>query len=301
MKIEAKNLKKRTRLDSYIGMAFPSISRSTIKKLVLSNVVTVNGEIPKFNKILVEGDEIEFKKEELENYINQNSSTEIIPTQMNIDILHEDESIIVVNKNEGMVVHPSYNHTDDTLMNGLVYYIQNKKEAFTRIRPVNRLDKETSGVILFSKNLESHNYYSSKFKKREVRKEYLAVIKGNFNDYLKGEGAVNINSYIGKSPEGFKYRISTDSLKSEFAETEVTLKNTFYYNEELFSLLKVIPHTGRTHQIRVHLESIGYPIVGDSIYNGYPFKRLLLHSHKLKLVNMQGTEIEFTAEPKNWI
>ena len=300
MEIKAENLKKRTRLDSYIGMVYPTLSRSTVKKLILSKVVKVNNEFTKFNKILVEGDLIMFDEQALQNYISQTTITEIEPVKIPLDIIFEDEDIIVLNKDEGVVVHPSYNHLNDTLMNGLIYHIQNSKSPFARIRPVNRLDKETSGIILFSKNLESHNFYSRQFKKREVTKEYLAVVKGDFKEELRSGNYAKVSGFIGKSPEGFRYRVATDSLKNEYAETDIYFKTYLYKDEYQFSHLKVIPHTGRTHQIRVHLASLGYPIVGDTLYNGMPYSRVLLHSHTLKIKNRVGEEQVFKAEPKNW-
>lgn len=300
MDIKAENLRKRTRLDSYIGIVYPTLSRSTVKKLILSKVVKVNGEFTKFNKILVEGDLISFDEAALKEYIQSTSITEITPTKMELDIIFENEDVIVLNKDEGVVVHPSYNHAEDTLMNGLVYYIQNSKEPFSRIRPVNRLDKETSGVILFSKNLESHNYYSRQFKKRSVVKEYLAVVKGDFSEVLRGRNNIKVSGYISKSPEGFTYRVSIDSIRGEYAETDIYLKKVVSKDDIIFSYLRVIPHTGRTHQIRVHLNSLGFPIVGDTVYNGMPFKRVLLHSHILKVNDNDSKELVFTAEPKNW-
>lgn len=300
MEIKAENLKKRTRLDSYIGIVYPTLSRSTVKKLILSKVVKVNGEFTKFNKILVEGDLITFDEQALKDYIAQTTITEIEPVKMELDILFEDDNIIVVNKAEGVVVHPSYNHLNDTLMNGLIYHIQNSDSPFSRIRPVNRLDKETSGVILFSKNLESHNFYSRQFKKREVVKEYWAVVKGDFNDELRGQTFIKISGFIGKSPEGFRYRVAIDSLKNEYAETDIFFQKNLQMGEYEFSQLRVIPHTGRTHQIRVHLASLGYSIVGDTLYNGMPYNRVLLHSHTLRIKNMSGEELVFKAEPKNW-
>jgi 23S rRNA pseudouridine1911/1915/1917 synthase len=300
MEIKAENLKKRTRLDSYIGIVYPTLSRSTAKKLILNKVVKVNGEFTKFNKILVEGDIITFEKEALEQFITQTGVTEVIPVKMNLDIIFEDENIIVLNKDEGVVVHPSYNHLEDTLMNGLVYYIQDSDQPFQRIRPVNRLDKETSGVILFSKNLESHNFFSRQFKKRTVTKEYIAVVKGDFRKELDSKTHIKVSNFMAKSPEGFTYRISKDSTKSEYAETDIYFNKIIEKEGTTFSELKVVPHTGRTHQIRVHLKSIGYSIVGDTLYRGMEYSRVLLHSHTLKIKSFDNKEMVFTAEPKNW-
>jgi len=300
MDIKAENLRKRTRLDSYIGIVYPTLSRSTVKKLILGKVIKVNGEFTKFNKILIEGDLISFEEDALKEYIQNTSITEIIPTKMDLDIIFENEDVIVLNKDEGVVVHPSYNHLEDTLMNGLVYYIQNSKDPFSRIRPVNRLDRDTSGVILFSRNLESHNFYSRQFKKRSVTKEYLAVVRGDFSEILDGSDHIKLSGYIAKSPAGFIYRISKDSVRGEYAETDIFMQKIIEKDDMVFSHLRVIPHTGRTHQIRVHLNSLKFPIVGDTVYNGMPFKRVMLHSHKLKVKNYENEELTFTAEPKNW-
>lgn len=300
MEIKAENLNRRTRLDSYISMVQPTLSRTTVKKLILSKVIKVNNEFPKFNKILVEGDLITFDEDALKNYISQSSLTEIKPVEMPIDIIFEDDSLIVVNKDEGIVVHPSYNHLTDTLMNGLTYYILNSKNPFVKVRPVNRLDKETSGIILFSKDLVTHNFYTRQFKKREVVKEYLAVVKGDFLEVIGNRNSIKVSGFIGKSPEGYVYRVSTDSVRDEYAETDIYFKEHIYKEEEVYSLLKVVPHTGRTHQIRVHLNSLRFPIVGDSIYGGEEYGRVLLHSQALKVKDPDGNILTFSADPKRW-
>ncbi len=300
MEIKAENLNRRTRLDSYISMVQPTLSRTTVKKLILSKVVKVNNEFPKFNKILVEGDLITFDEQSLKNYISQSNLTEITPVEMPLDIVFEDENLIVVNKDEGIVVHPSYNHLTDTLMNGLTHYILNSKNPFVKVRPVNRLDKETSGIILFSKDLVTHNFYTRQFKKREVVKEYLAVVKGDFLEVIGNRNSIKVSGFIGKSPEGYVYRVSTDSVRDEYAETDIYFKENIYKDEEVYSLLKVVPHTGRTHQIRVHLNSLGFPIVGDSIYGGEEYSRVLLHSQTLKVKDPEGNILTFSANPKRW-
>lgn len=301
MKFNATNLNKRTRLDTYLSRIYPQISRSTSKKIINEGIVSINGTNPKFNKILVDGDVIEINEELLKKYSQDNNVNKVAVTEMKLDIVFEDKDIVVLNKDEGIVVHPSYNHLEDTLLNGLAYYIQEKGENFSRVRPVNRLDKETSGIIMFSKNLDAHNFYSKQFKRREVTKEYLAVVKGDFGEYLNGRDFIKVSTFISKSPEGYKYRVSTDSLKGEYSESDIYFLKSITINDEIFSLLKVFPLTGRTHQIRVHLEHLGFPIVGDSLYNGLSFTRLLLHSHTLKVKDPNGNYVTYTAEPKNWV
>lgn len=299
MTYNVQEIKNNTRIDQYLGIIFPNLSRSSIKRLILNKMVFLNDDNVKPNKILKVGDKIEVLEKNLPEFVEKYHLNEIEATDMPLDIIFENENIIVLNKQEGVVVHPSYNHINDTLMNGLTSYILKSSDPFVKIRPVNRLDKETSGVILFSKNLESHNFYTKQFKKREAVKEYKAIVKGDFTEELKGRPFIKLSGFIGKNPEGFTYRVSTNS-NDEYAETdiyfqELILKEDFYY-----SLLKVVPHTGRTHQIRVHLASLDYPIVGDSLYHGDQFKRVLLHSQTLKLKDQKGSEQVFTANPKNW-
>lgn len=300
MKNIIENIKPNTRIDLYIGELFPALSRSTVKKLILNEIVLLNNSKVKPNKVVKIGDEIEILEEKIPEFVEKLNLNEIEPTQMQIDIVFEDENLIVVNKDEGIVVHPSYNHLTDTLMNGLTHYILNSKNPFVKVRPVNRLDKETSGIILFSKDLVTHNFYTRQFKKREVVKEYLAVVKGDFLEVIGNRNSIKVSGFIGKSPEGYVYRVSTDSVRDEYAETDIYFKENIYKDEEVYSLLKVVPHTGRTHQIRVHLNSLGFPIVGDSIYGGEEYSRVLLHSQTLKVKDPEGNILTFSANPKRW-
>ncbi len=290
MTIKVENLKsKNNRMDDYLSQHFPEISRSTSKKLILNSLALLNSKKVKPNAKVKDGDEVFIDLDEIKKFVEKHDLTAITPVKMDLKIIFEDENTILINKDPGVVVHPVYMHNEDTLMNGLTYYIINSESPFVRIRPVNRLDKDTSGIVLFSKNLDAHNFYSKQFKKREVEKIYIAIVKGDFKKYLNGKNSLTISNFIAKNPRGFTYK-STRNDDGEYAET------TFYFesllerasdvslgNIETYSLIKVIPKTGRTHQIRVHLSEIGFPIVGDKLYNTDNFPQLLLHSKSLKM------------------
>ncbi len=301
--VKVENLKVKTRLDNFLASYFPNITRSTSKKIIIGELVMLNGKKAKPNAKLNEGDIVSIDLDGIREFIDTKDLKELIPVEMKLDIIFEDENTIILNKPSGVVVHPSYMHNEDSLMNGLTYYIIHKdKNPFTRIRPVHRLDRDTSGIILFSKNLDAHNFYSKQFKNREVEKTYITVVKGNFQKYLdhRGEEHAMVKSFISKDATNLIYK-STNSDKGDYAETEVHFAGLLG-EEQDYSLLRVLPHTGRTHQIRVHLHDLGYPILGDEAYGGEPFKRLMLHAWKLKFKLFEKDEfVAFeTAIPQEY-
>lgn len=303
MQITVEKLSRsRIRIDSYLSDSMAEISRSTVKKMILAGVVSLNGSVCKGKELVHEGDLIDINPDLLKEFVTITKVSQIVPVKMNLDIVYEDSNTIILNKDEGVVVHPSYNHLDDTLINGLVYYVLNSKDPLVKVRPVNRLDKETSGLIIFSKNLNAHNFYSRQFKRREVTKEYLAVVKGDFLEVMDGKDSIKVETFIGKNPEGYSYRVSLGSLKDEYAETDIYFLEHIEKDDTTYSLLRVLPQTGRTHQIRVHLSHLGFPIVGDTLYGGELYTRVLLHSKKLKIKTLEpeNPDIEIVANPKNW-
>jgi len=282
---EEKDLGKR--IDLFILEKDLTLTRTSAKKLIMEGLINLAGELVKPNYRLKIGDKVEYKQSESKSFIDSSDLTEISATKMPIDVIYEDKNIILVNKPAGLVVHPVYNHKADTLLNGLTYYFQQKREQ-VKVRPVHRLDKETSGVILFTKNKELNEFYSKLFENHELEKTYYAVAKGDFADFMdrKGRGGVfEYLTYISKDKTVDRAYFNTSKEKGLIARTKFYFSGYFKHahNDKVFSLVKVMPLTGRTHQIRVHLSSLGYPILGDLLYSRTPYKRMMLHAYSLKI------------------
>ena len=214
-------------------------------------------------------------------------NSNIIPVKMDLKILYEDESIIIVDKPANMPVHPSLNHYEDSLSNGIKYYF-NILELKRKIRPINRLDKNTSGIVIFAKN----EYIQDRLNK--YHKEYLAIVVGK----LLGSGI--IDKPIARKEDSIIERCIDSNGEKSITEYEVI--QNFKVNNTNLSLLKCILHTGRTHQIRVHMKSIGHPILGDTLYGNYSelINRQALHAYKICFIHpITKKEIEITSSIPN--
>lgn len=214
-------------------------------------------------------------------------NSNIIPVKMDLKILYEDESIIIVDKPANMPVHPSLNHYEDSLSNGIKYYF-NTLELKRKIRPINRLDKNTSGIVIFAKN----EYIQDRLNK--YHKEYLAIVVGK----LLGSGI--IDKPIARKEDSIIERCINNNGEKSITEYEVI--QNFKVNNTNLSLVKCILHTGRTHQIRVHMKSIGHPILGDTLYGNYSelINRQALHAYKISFIHpITKKEIEITSSIPN--
>lgn len=299
------NLNTPLRTDLYLISQIPELTRTSAKKIIMEGFVKVNGQKIRPNFKLANGYKVNVELNKAENLLNKDEFSRLTPTKMNLNIIYEDRQLIVINKRAGDVVHPVTGHTKDTLMNGLLYReIENSKgkNEVPRIRPVHRLDKDTSGVILFSKTKEAHEYYSKLFENREVEKTYFAVVKGDFRDYMlekTNREYFEIFTYIGRSNENRKQFYNTSQDKGLPARTKIYFEKYWVHpvkKDKIYSLLKLVPETGRTHQLRVHLNGIGFPILGDALYEGDNFSRLMLHAYSLKLkLYPKGKTGEFIA------
>lgn len=279
------------RLDIFISSK-SGMTRSRAKKLIQSGAVTVNSDPEtKTSRKLRGGDEVEL-------IIPDEAEGVLIPEDIPLDIIWEDEHIVVVNKPPSMVVYPAAGNRSGTLMNALVSRCNITATAGAPLRPgiVHRLDKETSGAIVIAKNDSSYHELVRQFKEREIEKHYLALISGSLK-----EDAGEINRAIGRSLSDRK-KMSTRTRKGKEALTRYEMIEAF----GPASLVKVRIITGRTHQIRVHFASIGHPVLGDRTYGKktslrigsrtVPFRRQMLHAHTIKLKHPATGEIrEFTA------
>lgn len=234
------------RIDKYL-IDILSISRNKIQKLIESNNILVNDKAIK-NSYIVRVDDIIKVNDIVEN-------TDILPENIPLDIIYEDEYLLVVNKPSGMVVHPALGHYSGTLVNALMYHTNLSNND---IRPgiVHRIDKDTSGLLLVAKNDDVHLFLSEELSKRKVNRKYIALVYGVINN-----DSGTIDAPIGRSIFDRKKMMVTD-INSKDAVTHFKVLER-YKNA---TLIECTLETGRTHQIRVHMEYIGYPIVNDPVY-----------------------------------
>jgi 23S rRNA pseudouridine1911/1915/1917 synthase len=246
---------KPRRIDKYLHDRFANFSRAMIQKQIAAGAVKVNGEIVKASFKLTPGDVIEMTLPEL-------PSKEIVPEELPLDIIYEDDDLIILNKQADMVVHPARGNTHGTLVNALAHYSSELSSGLGDFRPgvVHRLDRNTTGVMVVTKNDTALWKVAKQFENRTIKKDYLAVVHGT-----PDLTADKISAPLGIHPKvREKYAIRPETGKESVTFYEVLEEFRGY------SLIKCMPKTGRTHQIRVHLSYIKHPIVGDDMYGGKP-------------------------------
>ena len=219
--------------------------------------------------------------------IEKNKGTNIEPIAMDLDIVYEDSELLIINKEPFIVVHPTLKKVDKTLAHGIVHYFLEKTGNITVPRFYNRLDMNTSGLIVITKTAFAQAFLQDKV---DVKKKYLAIVKG-----VVEKDEFIIEEPIGRVGESLRREILSIEKGGQEAKTAVKVLKRF----EDYTLIECELFTGRTHQIRVHLSTMGHPIMGDELYDGLDLraKRQLLHAYKLKLVNPKTKEIqEFEAE-----
>lgn len=277
------------RLDKALVETVPDLSRTQIQRLIKEEQILVNGRSTKANLRLEGGEVVTINLPPVEE-------TELIPEDIPLDIRYEDSDILLINKPAGMVVHPAIGHPSGTLVNAVLGYCTDLAGISGEKRPgiVHRLDMDTSGLILVAKNDKALLHLQAQFKDRTVHKEYVALVEGQ----VQPPSAL-IDAPIGRDPRQRKKMavIRHRSAKSRPATTDYRTETTF----DEYTLLSCVLHTGRTHQIRVHLAYIGNPIVGDTIYGRrkqkIKLKRQFLHASRLVFKRPSDDQpLEFTAE-----
>lgn len=261
------------RLDRYLAKQFPEYSRSQIQKWIDQGNILVNDQRVKTKYMVNQGDIVSIQEPELE-------VLSIDPEPIDLDIIYEDQDLIIINKPQGMVVHPSAGHDTGTLVNGLMYYTKQLSLVNGEFRPgiVHRIDKDTSGLLVVAKNDATHRYLSEQLKDKKPERTYYALVHGII-PHKEG----TIKAPIGRSPKDRKKQAVVAQGRDAVTHFEVI--ETF---GDQFSLIKCHLETGRTHQIRVHMNYIGHPIAGDPLYG--PRKTLkgngqYLHAQTLGFVH----------------
>lgn len=269
------------RIDKYLASK-TDYSRETITKMLAEEYILVNGKSIKASYKVKVGDVILIK----DGFVKEMS---LEATKMDIDIVYEDEYLMVINKDSGVVVHPGAGNSNDTLVNGLLYYNKtlSKEEEF---RPgiVHRLDKDTSGLMIVAKDDKAHELLADDFKNKRIHREYIALLDGVFP-----QKKAIIDAPIGRSKQYFdKMEVCKDGKKA-ITNLEVIKKYKDY------TLVKLVLETGRTHQIRVHLAYIGYPVHNDPVYSNKVCTDFgqFLHSAYLKFKHpITGEVLEFNSK-----
>lgn len=280
------------RIDKLLAKQYPQHSRAYFQYLIEERCITCNGEAVKKRTLPKIGDTVEV-------FFLHTPEIQLKPQNIPLDILYEDAHLLCINKEAGMVVHPAPGHHENTVVNGLLFYCQSLPQQDLRPGIVHRLDRDTSGVLVVAKTPLVHQRLIAAFSDRTVHKEYLAVTVGN-------PGTQSINAPIGRHPVKRKEMTVIDTGREA-----ITYIETLAVNGD-FSLVKAKPITGRTHQIRVHLQSLNTPILGDSIYGPHKLNhklgvsRQLLHAHTISLSHpILDHQITLTAPPpldlQKWI
>ena len=266
------------RMDSFLSRK-TDFTRSRIQQLIKNGDITVNGKNAKNNKKIKSSYKIE-ENDRIEIFIPEIEQAEIIPENIKIDIIYEDEDIAVINKKAGLVVHPAQGHYSGTLVNAILYHIKDLSGINGEIRPgiVHRLDKDTSGLIVIAKNDKAHINLAKMFQEKKIKKTYLAILKGKLT---KEKG--RIVTQIGRDTDDRK---KMTVIKGNDRGKEAITNYNVICSNELFTLVRVYIETGRTHQIRVHMKYMGYPILGDMVYGRKDSeKRQMLHAYKLEFLH----------------
>jgi len=276
-----------SRFDHFLVQFVPEVSRNHLIQSIRQGLLSVDGEKKKSSYRLKIG-------ESISGTIFQPSPPLLTAQKVSFDILLEDEYLLILSKPPGIVVHPASGNPDGTLVNGLLYHCQAIADVGEQIRPgiVHRLDKGTSGIMVVAKTEKTHRLLGDAFKARSVQKEYLALVYGVFQ-----QSRGRVVAPIGRHPVHRQKMTVVQEGRGRYAVSNWELIEKF---ESGLNLIRVRIETGRTHQIRVHMASLGHPVAGDGLYgrarNTIHFSRQMLHAHTLGFIHpILGTELVVSA------
>lgn len=271
------------RIDKYLVDKLDE-SRSTIAKMIDEEYILVNGKKTKANYVVKVNDVIEVK----DGFIEE---MDIVPENIPLDIIYEDEDIIVVNKESGMVVHPGNGNESGTLVNALLYHANELSDVNGEVRPgiVHRIDKDTSGLMIVAKNNKAHDILADRLSRHEIKREYIALLKGEFLS-----DTATVDAPIGRDKINRKrMAVTADNSKDAITHFRVLERYKDY------TLVRLQLETGRTHQIRVHMDYIGYPVYNDPVYTNDKCTSFgqFLHSASLSFIHpITGEELNFEVD-----
>lgn len=279
------------RIDKCLSLLMDTLSRSYIQKLIKDGLVSVNNQVVKANYRVKSDDEICF-------FLPQSVEPEILPQDIPLDILYEDNDVIVVNKPKKMVVHPAAGHYQDTLVNGLLYHCKDSLSGINGVmRPgiVHRIDMNTTGSLIVCKNDHSHNHIAAQLKDHSITRKYHAIVYGVLED-----DSGTIDKPIGRSDADRK-KMAVNAKNGRNAVTHYKVLKRF----DKYTYIECRLETGRTHQIRVHMSSIGHPILGDDVYSNrscpFNLEGQTLHAKTIGFVHPTTNEyMEFDAPLPNY-
>lgn len=275
------------RADLFVSANIAGCTRSSVKRLFDEGKISINGKAGKPSAAIKAGDIVEVIVPDAVSY---SAKPEDIP----IEIIYEDEDIAVVNKPQGMTVHAGNGNTEGTLVNALLFRLDNLSGINGVMRPgiVHRIDKDTSGLLVVAKNDGAHLSLSSQIEQKTCRRTYIALLEG-----IVKEDSGTISTYIGRSPQD---RIKMAVVPPDKGKPAITDFKVLKRYKQGFTLCRFDLHTGRTHQIRVHARYMGHPVVGDPVYGvkkqKFSLNGQLLHAWRLQLVHpSSGKQMDFEA------
>lgn len=288
MELKVLNVDVGKRLDNFIVQNVDNLTRSYIKNLIDDELVTVNGKKQKAGYSLKENDIINIQ-------IPKDKEANIKAEDIKLNIMYEDDDILIVDKEKGMVVHPANGNYSGTMVNSLMYSHKDKLSSINgTIRPgiVHRIDKDTSGILVVAKNDNAHKKLSEQFKVHSITRKYIALVKG-----IIKEDTMDIDYPIGRSSKDRK-KMAVTYKNSKEAKTHIKVLKRFYNSN--VTLVEATLETGRTHQIRVHMAYVGHPLVGDEVYGKkdprFKIEGQMLHAKTLGFIHpTKNSYIEFES------
>ena len=288
MELKVLNVDVGKRLDNFIVQNVDNLTRSYIKNLIDDELVTVNGKKQKAGYSLKENDIINIQ-------IPEDKEANIKAEDIKLNIMYEDDDILIVDKEKGMVVHPANGNYSGTMVNSLMYSHKDKLSSINgTIRPgiVHRIDKDTSGILVVAKNDNAHKKLSEQFKVHSITRKYIALVKG-----IIKEDTMDIDYPIGRSSKDRK-KMAVTYKNSKEAKTHIKVLKRFYNSN--VTLVEATLETGRRHQIRVHMAYVGHPLVGDEVYGKkdprFKIEGQMLHAKTLGFIHpTKNSYIEFES------